>query len=68
MFEMQKAKLETIEKEKEDVLREISEFLNEVCNEATSICSIVNCDGEEVTEFFFTVEDEKISCDYSLRY
>ena len=68
MFEMQKAKLETIEKEKEDVLREIGNFLSEVCNEAASLGAIVDGDGDEMTDFSFKVEDGKIWFDYSARY
>ena len=68
MFEMQKAKLETIEKEKEDVLREIGDCLSRLCNEAASMCPIVDGDGDEMTDFSFKVEDGKIWFDYSARY
>ena len=68
MFEMQKAKLETINKEKEDVLREIGNFLSEVCNEAASLGVIIDGDGDEMTDFSFKVEDGKIWFDYSARY
>ena len=68
MFEMQKAKLETIKKEKEDTLREIGDFLSNVCNEAASLCCIVDCDGYEMADFSFKVEDGKIWFDYSAKY
>lgn len=68
MFEMQKAKLETIKKEEEDILREIGDFLSKVCNEAASLCSIINGDGDEMTDFTFKVEEGKIWFDYSARY
>ena len=68
MFEMQKAKLETIEKEKEDILREIGDFLSNACNEVASLCSIVDGDGDEMADFSFKVADGKICFDYSVKY
>jgi hypothetical protein len=68
MFEMQKARLETINKEKEDILREIGDFLSNVYNEAASLGTIVDGDGDEMTEFSFKVADGKIWFDYSARY
>ena len=68
MFEMQKAKLQTIKKEKEDILREISDFLTNTLNEAASMCSIVDGDGDEMAEFSFKVKDGKIWFDYSVKY
>lgn len=68
MFEMQKAKLETIKKEKEDILQEIGDFLSNVCNEAASVCSIVDGDNDEMADFSFKVADGKIWFDYSVKY
>lgn len=68
MFEMQKAKLEAIEKEKEGILQEIGDFLTEVCNEAASLGAIVDGDGDEMGEFSFKFEDGKIWFDYSAKY
>jgi hypothetical protein len=68
MFEMQKTKLEAINNEKEAILHEIANFLNKVYNEATSLCNIVDCDGDEMTNFSFKVDDGKIRFDYSVEY
>ena len=68
MFEVERAKLKTIKKDEEDVLRIIGDFLSKACNEAASLCRIVDGDGDEMTDFSFKVEDGKIWFDYSAKY
>ena len=68
MFDVETAKLKTIEKEKEDILRIIGDFLSKACNEAASLCSIVDGDGDEMDDFSFKVADGKIWFDYSVRH
>ena len=68
MFEVERAKLKTIKKDEEDILRIIGDFLSKTCNEAASLCRIVDADGDEMTDFTFKVEDGKIWFDYSAKY
>ena len=68
MFEMQIAKVNELNAEKEKVLKEVKDFLEKALNECCQNFEMRDNDNDKITTFEVWVEDEVIRFDWAVEY
>ena len=68
MFEMQIAKVNELNAEKEKVLKEVRDFLEKVLNECCQNFDMKDNDGDKIASFEVWFDDGSIRFDWGVEY